>query len=105
MKYVRQKEFTLLSKSDAAIVTKARDLYGEAVEASTASALQGNAGVVGDSVRQAFAKAMPMTDIYACLLCLSLQNAASRVSINTIKLQSSLCNSFAIGSCAPLCNQ
>ena len=56
MKYVRQKEPSLLSKSDAIIVTKARDLYGEAVEASTESALQGNAGVVGDSVRQAFAK-------------------------------------------------
>lgn len=52
MKYVRQNEPSLLDEADAAIVTKARDLYGTAVEASIA----GSTGVVGDKVRQAFAQ-------------------------------------------------
>lgn len=56
MKYVRQKEASLLGEADAAIVAKARDLYGEAVEASMGSALKGSKGVVGDRVRQAFAQ-------------------------------------------------
>ena len=56
MKYVRQREAALLSEADAAIVTRAQDIYGEAVEASTAAAVQGASAVVGDSVRQAFAK-------------------------------------------------
>ena len=56
MKYVRQNESSLLGKADAAIVGKARDLYSEAVQASTEAALQGEAGVVGKRIRQAFAK-------------------------------------------------
>lgn len=59
VKYVRQNEAALLSEADAAIVAKARDLYGEAVEASLASAPKGSTGVVGDTVRQAFAQVAP----------------------------------------------
>ena len=56
MKYVRQNEVSLLGPEDAAVITKARDMYGEAVEASTEAALAGHGGVVGDSVRQAYAQ-------------------------------------------------
>ncbi len=56
MKYVRQNEVSLLGKEDAAVITKARDMYGEAVEAGTEAASQGQAGVIGDSVRHAFAQ-------------------------------------------------
>jgi len=45
-----------LGKEDAAVITKARDMYGEVVEASTEAALNGQAGVIGDSVRHAFAQ-------------------------------------------------
>lgn len=62
VKYVRQNEAALLSEADAAIVAKARDLYGEAVEASLASAPKGSTGVVGDTVRQAFAQAVETMD-------------------------------------------
>lgn len=55
MKYVRQNEPSLLGEADAVVVAKARDLYGEAVEASVA----GSTGVVGDKVRQAFALVTP----------------------------------------------
>ena len=55
MKYVRQNEPALLDETDAAVVAKARDLYGEAVEASVA----GSTGVVGAKVRQAFALVNP----------------------------------------------
>ncbi|KAL0055945.1 hypothetical protein WJX82_006032 [Trebouxia sp. C0006] len=58
MKYVRQNEVALLGKEDAAVITKARDMYGEAVEAGTEAASKGQAGVIGDSVRHAFAQAM-----------------------------------------------
>ena len=56
MKYVRQGEAALLGETDAAIITKARDVYGEAIEASTAEAKEGSPAIVGDTVRQAFAK-------------------------------------------------
>ena len=52
MKYARQNELSLLDEADAAVVTKARDLYGKAVEASIA----GSTGVIGDKIRQAFAQ-------------------------------------------------
>ena len=52
---MRQNEPSLLGEADAAIVTKARDLYSTAVEASIA----GSTGVVGDKVRQAFAQVTP----------------------------------------------
>lgn len=56
MKYVRQGEVSLLGPEDAAVITKALDMYGEAVEACTEAALAGQGGVVGDSVRQAYAQ-------------------------------------------------
>ncbi len=56
MKYVRQREPSLMGEADAAVITKARDMYGEAVEASTKAAVSGQPGVVGDTVRQAFAQ-------------------------------------------------
>ena len=62
---MRQNEPSLLDEADAAIVAKARDLYGEAVEASLASALAGSKGVVGDRVRQAFAQVTSCSSCYA----------------------------------------
>lgn len=56
MKYVRQNEPGLLGETGAAVITKARDMYGKAVEASLEAASNEQAGVVGDTVRQAFAQ-------------------------------------------------
>lgn len=56
MKYVRQNEPGLLGETDAAVITKARDMYGKAVEASLEAASDDQAGVVGDTVREAFAQ-------------------------------------------------
>ena len=55
MKYVRQDEPSQLGEADAAIVTKARDLYSKAVAASVA----GSTGVIGHKVRQAFVQVTP----------------------------------------------
>ena len=63
VKYLRQREVSPLSEADAAVIIKARDLYGEAVQASTAAALSGQAGVVGDYVRQAYVKVGCVTNL------------------------------------------
>lgn len=58
IKYVREGETELLNEGDAAMLTKARDEYSTAIEASLAAAHTGTPAVVGQAVRHAFQQVM-----------------------------------------------
>lgn len=67
IKYVREGEPQLLNEEDAAMMTKARDQYSQAVESSLAAAQTGSPAVVGQGVRQAFhqVRVMPKLSVRA----------------------------------------